>query len=82
MSKCVRSHLYTPEALENLAELGVSEAVLARIDKQVARLAERKISGIRILFSGPRELYQYTVGPYKLNYIFDDHQLTVISVMT
>jgi mRNA-degrading endonuclease RelE of RelBE toxin-antitoxin system len=80
----VRERFYTPEASENLADYGVSETDLDRIDELVTSLAENPELGFRIpvqLLDWPRGLYRFDIGPYKLNYTFTDDELWVISVM-
>ena len=80
----MRERFYTPEATENLGDYGVSPADIDRIDAQVARLAENPELGFHVpiqLLDWPRGLYRCDVGSYKLNYIFTDDELWVISVM-
>jgi hypothetical protein len=67
-----RERFYTPEASENLADFGASDADLTIIDHRVAALADNPELGFRIplqLLQWPHGLYRYDVVtcPHFLN---------------
>jgi hypothetical protein len=81
----MRKVIYTPEVSENLADLGVSQDAFALIDNVVGMLADGTVEGFRIpieILDWPGGLYRYDIGQFKLNYIFTEGELWVISVMS
>jgi plasmid stabilization system protein ParE len=77
----VRDHLFSPRAIERLADLNATDAELEIIEAQVALLAKTPKLGYLVPFSGPRELRRYGVGRFGLIYEFNDARVEVVTVV-
>jgi mRNA-degrading endonuclease RelE of RelBE toxin-antitoxin system len=80
----VRKYFYTPEACENISNFRLTKPTLVLINNGVKRLAQNPKLGYKIpfpLLNARKALYQYQVGGFRLNYFFNDKELSVVSVM-
>jgi len=77
----VRDHIISPRAIEQLADLNVTDDELDSISAQVALLAKTPKLGYVLPFSDPRELRRYDVGRFGLIYKYDDERLEVVTVV-